>query len=197
MALQDLLALITGGGGGGMPQRHQQQQPQMDPRLAAIRQLIGGVANGMEQMPGGYPGRSDQAAGAQVQPPFTRENVPAGKTRANYGPGPMGDNMDDDPEVDEGMDEERGMRPGKRSEDDSILDMIQQKIAGGADWSGDPSEGPSKSDLQYLMDNPTDGVISNFIDTFGEDALPEDMKNPDPDAPNYARPQDDEEDDED
>ena len=52
------------------------------------------------------------------------------------------------------------------------------------EWEGEDS--PTEKDIQAVRDNPTDSMIENFIERFGEDALPEDMRNDDPNAEDYV-----------
>lgn len=140
--------------------------------------LLGGANGGMAPQGGADPRlaamQAMQGADPRARMASAQNGQPGGL------PGPQGSSRPaamQASSMGDGVDETIG-------EDASILDMIQKAISG-TDASQE-SEGPSKEELQELIDNPTDGNINSFIETYGREALPAEMQNPDPDAPDYA-----------
>lgn len=64
----------------------------------------------------------------------------------------------------------------KGGESDPKIDGVTDPTDENYTWQG--TDSPTPDDLDFLRNFPTDGNIQDFIDTYGEDALPSDMKNP-------------------
>lgn len=83
-------------------------------------------------------------------------------------------------EVDQGQFQSakrRGDMPQNEMRDEDMLETVRQSMdeGGGDGWEGAGAGKPTKADIEYLQDSPTDGNISDFIRTFGKGQLPPDM----------------------
>lgn len=186
-----------------MPMRPQMQESQMpvDPRVAAMEAFQKqGMDRGMVIDPrqvSGMGGAPPDLPPEYQPSPWDTGAVPP----TQNAPLPHSDTMND-PRLDRNSEDlPLDRNPEDQPSTEEELAGVQKQINtsgqddGTTPWDdADPStDTPTDKDTQFLRDNPTDGNIQSFIDTFGEDALPDDMKNPDPEAPDYlgSGPRDD------
>lgn len=183
-----MLQQMLGGGGGGVPP--QGMPPAMGAAMGqrsggGAQNLIGAIASLMQdpqiqQMVGpmlaslgGGGGGDPRAAFAGQQdmgPPYSLDQMPPGRTRTNFGPGPMGDG------VDEGINDEEPEVPtgptGQPMSTEEELAATQKAMGEGEDGPGDwqGSRAPTQEDIDFLTKNANEEVVESFNAKFGEGA---------------------------